>query len=92
MRRNVLFQFPNLCKNSITENKQLKCCSHLHNVVKDMHIHFADILTLSVPRWLIQSFSTDPNDLKVELKDQFIDLQNDNESKMNFTKDRYDVY
>ena len=41
---------------------------------------------------LIQPFSADPADLKVALKDQFIDLQNNGKSKMNFTEDRYDIF
>ena len=56
-----------------------------------MHIRFADLVNLNVPRWLIQPYSADPADLKVELPDQFIDLQNDNEFKMNFEEDRYVV-
>ena len=49
-----------------------------------MHIRFADLVNLNVPRWAIQPFSVDPADLKVELQDQFIDLHNDDEFKMNF--------
>ena len=56
-----------------------------------MHIRFADLVNLNVPRWLIQPYSADLADLKVELPDQFIDLQNDDEFKMNFEEDRYVV-
>ena len=86
MGRNVLSQFPNLCENNTTEDERLRYCSHLHNLVEDMHIRFADLLSLDVPRWVIQPFSTDPADLRVELQDQFIDLQNDDETKMNLKK------
>ena len=79
MGRNILSQFPNLCENNTTEDERLRYCSHLHNLVEDMHIRFADLLSLDVPRWVIQPFSTDPADLRVELQDQFIDLQNDDE-------------
>ena len=40
-----------------------------------MHIRFADLVNLNVPRWVIQPFSADPADLKVELQDQFIDFK-----------------
>ena len=40
---------------------------------------------------VIQPFSTDFADLKVELQGQFIDLQNDDEYKMNCKKDRWDI-
>ena len=93
MGRNVLFQFPNLCENNYTtEDERLRYCSHLHYLVEYMHIRFADLLNLNVSRWVIQPFFTDPADLKVELQDQFVDLQNDDETKMNFKEDRYDVY
>ena len=41
---------------------------------------------------VIQPFSTDPADLKVELQNQFIHLQNDDKSKLNFKKDSYDIF
>lgn len=91
MGRNILSQFPNLCKNDVTEIERLKYYLHLHNLVEDMHIRFADLVNLNVPRWVIEPFSADPADLKVELQDQFIGLQNDDKSKMNF-KDRYDIF
>ena len=68
MVRNIWFQFPNLCRNDVTEDKGLKYCSHIHNLVEDMHIRFADLVILNVPRWVIQPFSADPPDLKVELQ------------------------
>ena len=92
MERNILSQFSNLCRNDVTEDERLKYCSHLHNPVEDMHIRFADLVNLNVPRWLIQPFSADPADLRVELQDQFIDLQNDDEFKMNYEEDRYDIF
>ena len=64
--RNVLSQFPNLCENNITDER-LRYCSHLHNLVEDMHIRFAD-LSFNVPRWVIQPFSTDPADLQLNFK------------------------
>ena len=51
----------------MTEDERLKHCSHLHNLVEDMHIRFADLVNLDVPRWVIQPFSADPADLKVKL-------------------------
>ena len=57
-----------------------------------MHIRFADLVNLNVPGWVIQPFSAYPADLKAELQDQFIDLQNDDESKMNFEEHRYDIF
>ena len=57
-----------------------------------MLIRFADLDTINVPCWVIQPFSADPADLKVELQDRFIDLQNDDEFKMNFKEDRYDIF
>ena len=76
--RNILSQFPNLCENNVAEDERLiKYCSHLHNLVEDMHIRFADLINLTVPRWIIQPFFADAADLIVELQDQFIDLQND---------------
>ena len=92
MERNILSQFPNLCGNDATEDERLKYCSHLHNLVEEMHTRFADLVNLNVPRWVIQLFSADPADLKVEVQDQFIDLQNDVEFKMNFEEDRYDIF
>ena len=92
MERNILSQFPNLCGKDVTEDERLKYCSHLHNPVEDMHIRFAGPVNLNVPRWLIQPFSADPADLRVELQDQFIDLQNDDEFKMNYEEDRYDIF
>ena len=92
IRRNVLSQFPNLCESSVTEDERLKYCLHLRNLEEDMHICFADLLSLNVPHWVIQAFSTDPADLKVELQNQFIESQNDDASKMNFKEDRYDVF
>ena len=41
---------------------------------------------------VIQPFFADAADLKVELQDQFIYLQNDGKPKMNFKKDRYDIF
>ena len=79
MGQNILSQFPNLCENNGTEDERLKYCSHLHNLVEDMHIRFADLINLTVPRGVIQSFSADAADLKVELQDQFINLQNNDE-------------
>ena len=49
MGQNIVSQFPNLCGNDVTENKRLKYCSHLHNLVEDMHIRFADLVSLNVP-------------------------------------------
>ena len=67
MGQNILSQFPNLYGNDVTEDEQLKYCLHLHNLVKDMHIRFADLINLNVPSWVIQPISADPADLKVEL-------------------------
>ena len=92
MGQNILSQFLNLCGNDVTEDERLKYYLHLHNLVEDMHIHSADLVNLNAPRWVIQPFSTDAADLKVELQDQFIDLQNDDEFKMNFEEDRYDIF
>ena len=46
--RNILSQFPNLCENNVTEDERIKYCSHLHNLVEDMHIRFADLINLAV--------------------------------------------
>nr|XP_039259580.1 SCAN domain-containing protein 3-like [Styela clava] len=92
MGRNTLSQFPNLCENNVTENERLKYCARLQNLVEDMNIRFEDLISLTVPRWIVQPFSAEPADLKVELQDQFIDLLHDEESKMDFTDDRYDVF
>nr|XP_039259582.1 SCAN domain-containing protein 3-like [Styela clava] len=92
MGRNTLSQFPNLCENNVTENERLKYCAHLQNLVEDMNIRFEDLISLTVPRWIVQPFSAEPADLKVELQDQFIDLLHDEKSKMDFTDDRYDVF
>ena len=51
--RNILSQFPNLCENNVTEDERFKYCWHLHNLVEDMHIRFADLINLTVPRWVI---------------------------------------
>ena len=45
---------------------------------------------VNVPPWVIQPFSAEPTYLKVELQDQFIDLQN--EFRMNFKEDRYHIF
>ena len=90
--QNVLSQFPSLFENNVTEDERLKYYSHLHHLEEDMHIRFADLFSLNVTHWVIQPFSTDAADLKVELQNQFIDLQNDGESKINFKEDRYDVF
>ena len=92
MERNILSQFPNICGNYVTKNERLKYCFHLHNLVEDMHIRFADLVNINAPRWVIQLFSADSTGLNVELQDQFIDFQNDGESKMNFKEDRYDIF
>ena len=90
MRRNVLSPFPNVCENTTTtEDERLRYCSHLHNLVDDMHIRLTDLISLNLPRRMFQPFSTDSADLNVKLQDQFIDLQNDDET-MN-KEDRYDV-
>ena len=60
--------------------------------MEDLHICFADLINLTVPRWVNQPLSSDPADLKVELQDQFIDLQNDDKFKMKFTEDMYDIF
>ena len=49
MGRNILSQFPNLPENAVAEDKQLKYCLHLHNLVKDKHICFPDLFNLNVP-------------------------------------------
>ena len=53
--QNILYQFPNLCGNDVTEDERLKYryCSHLHNLVEDMHIRFANLVSLNVPHWVI---------------------------------------
>ena len=51
MGRNILSQYPNPCGNDITENERLKYCSHLHNLVEDMHICFAGLVNFNVPKW-----------------------------------------
>ena len=38
------------------------------------------------------SQATESTDIEVELQEQLIDLQNDDESKMNFKDDRYDLF
>ena len=92
MGQNILSQFPNLCRNDVTEDERLRYCLHLHNLVEDMHIRFADLFNLNVPHWEIQQFPANPAGLKVELQDQFIDLQNDDKFKINFEEDRYDIF
>ena len=82
----------NSLREDVTENKRLNYCSHLHNLVEDMHIRFADLVNLNVACWVIQSFFADPADLKVELQDHFIYLQNNDETKMNFQDDRYNIF
>ena len=82
----------NSLREDVTENKRLNYCSYLHNLVEDMHIRFADLVNLNVPCWVIQSFFADPADLKVELQDHFIYLQNNDETKMNFQDDRYNIF
>ena len=68
MGRNILSQFPNLCKNDVKEDERLKCCLYLHNLVEDMHIRFADFINLKVPRSITQPFCADPADIKLNFK------------------------
>ena len=67
MERNILSQFPNIFGNYVTKNERLKYCLHLHNLVEDMHIRFADLVNINAPRWVIQLFSADSAGLNVEL-------------------------
>ena len=51
MGQNILSQFPNLCENNAIEDERLKYCLHLHNLVEDKWLFFADLLNLNVLGW-----------------------------------------
>ena len=90
--RNILYQFPNLSDNVVTEEERLKYCSHLDTLLEDMKIRFADLVDLHVPSWVLKPFCAEPTDIELELQEQFIDLQSDDESRLSFKEDRYDLF
>ena len=57
-----------------------------------MKIRFADLVDLHVPSWVLQLFCAEPTDVELELQEQFIDLQSDDESRLSFKEDRYDLF
>ena len=76
----------------LVQRKHRENNCHFHNLVEDVHICFADLINFTVSCWVIQPFSADPADQNVELQDQFVYLQNDDKSKINFAEDRYDIF
>lgn len=89
--RGQLMQFPNLNANDVTENDRLKYCAHLERLQDDMRLRFHDLADLNVPDWIIRPFNVDAMMVPIHLQEEFIDLQNDEETKSTFQSERYDV-
>ena len=89
--RGQLAQFPNLCENNVSEDERLKYCSHLKQLHDDMTERFQDLVNLDVPEWVVPPFAADPMQVKVDLQEESIDLQNDERDKSIFMDNRYDL-
>ena len=75
MGHNVLLHVPNLTENSsVSRDEQLEYCLHLENLIGDLNIRFSDLISLDVSLWILQPFTADPTNMKIQLQDDLIDL------------------
>ncbi|XP_077290369.1 SCAN domain-containing protein 3-like [Arctopsyche grandis] len=90
-----LHQFPSLqqLKEDMLKDSDLETyCSHIDALIEDMIIRFKDLYELLIPDWIINPFLSDVESVSKNLKQQFIELQNDCKAKIVFNQCDYDVF
>ena len=85
LTRRELCNFPRLKEVTHLEDADIICYSeHLQQVQCSMKERFTDLLQLAVPAWFLNPFVTDVSSVDTPLQESFIELQNDEESKLCF--------
>ncbi|XP_077284199.1 protein FAM200A-like [Arctopsyche grandis] len=95
LRRREFHQFPSLqqLKEDMLKDSDLETyCSHIDALIEDMIMRFKDLYELLIPDWIINPFLSDVESVSQNLKEQFIELQNDCEAKIVFNQCDYDVF
>lgn len=67
-------------------------CSHLEELKIDMETRFQDLLSLEVPSWVINPFTSNPEEFDPKLQEHLIDVKHDDEAKELFQKYGYENF
>ncbi|KHJ41534.1 hypothetical protein D918_08386 [Trichuris suis] len=87
LARGEFYQFPNLCglkkTDSILDDDVHVYCDHLNMLHKEMHERYEDILTMTMPAWILDPYSN-ANEIETFLQEELIELQANEELKPRF--------
>ncbi|KFD61358.1 hypothetical protein M514_12069, partial [Trichuris suis] len=87
LARGGFYQFPNLCglkkTDSILDDDVHVYCDHLNMLHKEMHERYEDILTVTIPPWILDPYSN-ANEIETFLQEELIELQANEELKPRF--------
>ncbi|KFD47058.1 hypothetical protein M513_12046 [Trichuris suis] len=87
LARGEFYQFPNLCglkkTDSIPDDDVHVYCDNLNMLHKEMHERYEDILTVTIPPWILDPYSN-ANEIETFLQEELIELQANEELKPRF--------
>lgn len=84
--RGELSQFPYLSKLNLTDQDTREYCKHLETLHADIGTRFEDILTLNIPAWILNPFTStaDDGDIDPAMEESLIELTCNEELKIKF--------
>ena len=89
--RKEFFHFPCLAEQAaVDDNILLVYCQHLEALEGEMNRRFQDLMALEIPAWVLDPFTVRIDEVKLEIQDELISLQNDVESKTCYLNSGYE--
>ncbi|KAG0441370.1 Zinc finger BED domain-containing protein 5 [Dictyocoela muelleri] len=94
IRRHNFNQFNSLnsISNELSSINIQNYLEHLEQLRVDMKLRFDDLLNLVIPKWIIDPFTFNVENVDVLLQVTLIDLQNDLTAKMCFENEKYNFW
>lgn len=81
--RGEFYQFPNLSLVEKRDDDVLIYCQHLEALHNDFNTRFKDILTMKIPDWVLDPFSS-AEESELQLQEELIELSTNEELKFKF--------
>lgn len=81
--RGEFYQFPNLSLMEKRDDDVLIYCQHLEGLHNDFNTRFKDILTMKIPDWVLDPFSS-AEESELQLQEELIELSTNEELKFKF--------
>ncbi|EZA56552.1 SCAN domain-containing protein [Ooceraea biroi] len=90
LERGVFYQFLNLSSVKKRDDEVLIYCQHLQALHNDFNNRFEDILTMKIPAWILDPFSS-TEETELQLQEELIELSTNEELKFKF-KNGYQAF